>query len=186
MIALPGVLIAFALMFLSDCLKMFGRHKTANASFFSGLLLLLVSSVFALFSGERFLVAWPLRVILLVLAAFMAVLEIVSLFVALPAKETYLSQKPVVLVDTGMYALCRHPGALWLTTLYLMLSLGLGSTGLLWTGLLASMLNILYVLFQDTVVFPRMIPDYAEYKKRTPFVIPSRESIKNAFAAKRL
>ena len=144
--------------------------------------MLLASGVFAFYFGGHFVVSWPLRVISLLLAAVAAVLEVFSLFKALPAKETYLGGDPVDLVNTGMYALCRHPGALWLAAFCPLLALGLGSTGLLSAGALAALLNILYVLFQDKVVFPRLIRGYAAYKKSTPFLIPTRTSISNAFA----
>lgn len=182
MTALPGVFVAFALLFLSDILKLSGRRTAGNVSFLCGSLGLLMSGVFAFLTGGHFAVAWPLRVISLLLAAVAAVLEVISLFTALPAKETYLGGDPVALVDTGMYALCRHPGALWLAALSPLMALGLGSTGLLWAGVSAALLNILYVLFQDKVVFPRMIRGYAAYQKSTPFLIPTRKSIRSAFA----
>ena len=51
-----------------------------------------------------------------------------------------------------------------------------GNTGAAFSAVVV-LLNILYVLFQDLYIFPRTFSNYAEYKKSTPFLIPSRGSI---------
>jgi protein-S-isoprenylcysteine O-methyltransferase Ste14 len=83
-------------------------------------------------------------------------------------------------VDSGIYALCRHPGALWLPAFLLFFSLGIGSLGLVIAGILASFLNLLYVWFQDRTVFPRTIPGYSEYQLRVPFLLPTWQGVRSA------
>ncbi|MDD4080994.1 MAG: methyltransferase [Eubacteriales bacterium] len=180
MTAIVGVIASFFLMLKSDFLKAAGPRRWGNAVFIIALALLIASLSLAAAAGHWFTVAFPLRVLFILLAALAAWLEAVSLFWALPARETYLGGRETALVDRGMYALCRHPGALWLPLLLLSLALALGSAGLLWAGAVASVLNAVYVLIQDRWVFPKTIPGYAEYQTATPFLIPTRASLKRA------
>lgn len=180
MTALIGVLAAFSLMFLSDLLKLKARKTAGNSFFLTGILLLAGSLVYASFSSGWFPVPLPLRLVFLLLAVLFAALELHTLFFALPAKQTYLTKEQTTLVDSGIYALCRHPGALWLPAFLLFFSLGIGSLGLVIAGILASMLNLLYVWFQDSAVFPRTIPGYAEYQLRIPFLLPTWQRTRSA------
>ena len=53
---------------------------------------------------------------------------------------------------------------------------------LLSAGMVFSVLNVLYALFQDRVTFPKTFSDYGEYRKRVPFLIPNKESVLRAAA----
>ena len=171
---------AFALMIFSDLLKLKARKTAGNILFLTGGVLLAGSLVYAAFSFGWFPVPLPLRVAFFLLAVLFAALELYSLFFALPAKQTYLTDAQTHLVDSGIYALCRHPGALWLPAFLLFFSLGIGSLGLVIAGILASFLNLLYVWFQDRTVFPRTIPGYSEYQLRIPFLLPTWQGVRSA------
>lgn len=43
-----------------------------------------------------------------------------------------------------------------------------------------SILDILYVVIQDMIIFPKQFADYDDYKKTTPFLIPTPGSVKRA------
>jgi hypothetical protein len=105
-------------------------------------------------------------------------LLIYSLFGSLPFKNTYI-EKGVGkhLVKTRLYGVVRHPGVYGFTAV--MLSMFLLSTSKLMAiaGLIWLATDIVLVIFQDAVVFPRMFPGYAQYRKETPMFIPTRESI---------
>ena len=103
-----------------------------------------------------------------------------TLFFALPV-GSYADDGRVELVDRGIYALCRHPGVWWLGLFYLLVWLWCEQTPILWGGLLFTALDILYVYWQDRWVFEKSIEGYAEYKSRTPFLIPSGGSIRRCF-----
>ena len=180
MSALPGVFLSFCAMLLSDFLKLRGKQGWGSAALLLGMLLLMVFLVASVFAGGWFAVAVPLRVFFFLLAGFAGVMVAISLFVSLPVKATYLAGGQVPLQDQGMYALCRHPAALWLPFLLLGAAAGLGSRGLMAAGGAASLLNGFYVWFQDSIVFPRTIPGYRDYRRRVPFLIPTRSSIRNA------
>jgi putative endonuclease len=85
------------------------------------------------------------------------------------------------LCKSGVYALCRHPVAVCFLLTYLFLGLSALPSVLLLNGMTFSILNILYVLFQDIVTFPVTIKGYNEYKKEVPFLIPNKKSIRLAF-----
>lgn len=126
------------------------------------------------FSG---LVDW----ICLLLALFSFSVLIYCLFFALPFSDTYTKQEGKQdLCSKGVYALCRHPGWLPFFLLYLFLGLAARPSGLLLTGMLFSLWNILYICFQDRVTFPQCIRNYDVYRQQVPFLIPTRHSIQQA------
>lgn len=181
MISLLLVLPAFGLMFLSDHLKLAGRRKQGKPLFLSGIAVLAAAGVTAAVNGPRFQAAPLLKAFFLLLALVSAALEYAALFSALPAGDTYLrGDRPERLVESGMYALCRHPGALWFPLFSLSLALGAANWALLAAAGLASSLNLLYVWYQDREIFPKTIPGYEEYRKSTPFLIPTARSISRA------
>lgn len=177
---LGAVLAAFLILGLSDGLKLRGRMVAGHGLFALGVLLLLAGLAWAALAGERTAVSPLARVLWLALSALGLALLLYALFLALPPRATYLGDGAPTLQDSGLYALCRHPGALFLPLWLLPLALGLGSGGLLRAALLASFLNLLYVWVQDRLVFPRTIPHYRDYQRRVPALLPTRRSLQAA------
>lgn len=155
-------------------------HKFVRFFFLIGVLLLLLSTAAVIWCEIINLSAWGIRqVFFSVVAVFFLLLLLYTLFFALPFEETYVSQNGCKTYDRGMYALCRHPGVLWFTGCYACLWLAFGGMLLLYMAVLYCSLNILYVILQDVVTFPRVFTDYALYKQRVPFLIPTLQSIRN-------
>ena len=101
-----------------------------------------------------------------------------TLFGSLPFKSTYLDKGVgSELVKTGLYGIVRHPGIYGFAGV--MLSLFLLSTSKLMAlaGLTWLTIDIILVIFQDIAVFGRMFPGYARYKKETPMLIPTWQSL---------
>ena len=68
---------------------------------------------------------------------------------------------------------------------YLFLALAWG-TGLIWgMAIVYSLLNVGYVIIQDSWTFPRTFDDYEGYRKRVPFLIPTAGSLKRAWDTRR-
>lgn len=119
--------------------------------------------------------------ILFVLAIISFAALIYTLFFALPFSDTYTKQENGRAVcDRGAYALCRHPAAIPFFFLYLFLGLSILPGRFLLTGIGFSVLNFLYIWFQDRVTFPKCFCDYQAYRMRVPFLIPTRASIHQA------
>ena len=101
---------------------------------------------------------------------------------ALPAGGSHLMPptEPALrpLVDTGVYALCRHPGVLWLGGFYLFAWCAAGGWPLLAAFVLFTGLDVAYVLWQDRVIFPVSIEHYRLYQQTTPFLVPSAASLR--------
>lgn len=119
--------------------------------------------------------------------AFVSLLLLVySVFFAVkPRQEDQLAcpagMRP--LICRGMYALCRHPGVLWLGAFYGFLTLAWRSWQWLLAFLLFTLGDVLYVFYQDRCIFPYTIDRYGEYQKATPFLIPTASSVKEALAS---
>ena len=87
------------------------------------------------------------------LGALFLLLLVRTLFFAFPAEEAYARQdtgRPAC--TRGVYALCRHPGVLWLAGLCLCLWGGFGLP--FFTVILVTALNLGLVAFEDCRVFP--------------------------------
>ena len=104
-------------------------------------------------------------------------LFIYSLLIEIPFHRTYVKQVAGrKLVSTGTYALVRHPGVIWLALVFIAISLIYPSGTLFLAVIIWWFLDLIYATAQDTYFFPRMFIGYEEYKKQTPFLIPTKQS----------
>jgi protein-S-isoprenylcysteine O-methyltransferase Ste14 len=104
-------------------------------------------------------------------------LLVYSLFIELPFRRTYTKQNVgKKLISTGTYALVRHPGVIWLAFVFLALTLLYPSTTLFLAIVIWLLMDLIYVTVQDKYFFPKMFPHYRDYKKQTPFLIPTKQS----------
>ena len=122
----------------------------------------------------------PLRLVGWVLSVLFALLTVYSLFVEIPFFSAYVRKgQPSKVVSRGTYALCRHPGVLWLAGFLIALFLARGSRWLLlavpvWIGL-----DTLYVVLQEKLYFVRMFgAEYVAYQRSVPMLIPTVRSMR--------
>lgn len=174
--------IAFALFFLYDVNSFTRQSRLLGLTFYAGCLLLLCAAAADLVSAVRLgAFSAPADYLWLIPALLSFLALIWCLFFALPFEDTYADPAAGRHVcDTGVYALCRHPGVLCLAALYLFLGIAALPGTLLRNGMIFSALNTVYVIFQDKITFPRTFCDYTEYRKRVPFLIPTKASIRRA------
>jgi len=84
-----------------------------------------------------------------------------------------------ILVETGTYALSRHPGVLWffgaaVSMIALHPSYLTVLAAIIWTTL-----DVLLVWIEDRYIFPKSIPGYEKYKTTVPFLLPDKKSIRH-------
>lgn len=171
--------VGFVLYFVYDINSIKMKNTILQQFFGVGSLCLVIATVGTMINLCDFgRLKKPIGMFCAVASIFFLLVLIYTLFFALPFDQTYLKENKERLACTeGMYALCRHPGILWFTALYLCLW---GIVGFSWRGiyfLLMILWNVLYVIFQDLWIFPLTFTNYAEYKRTTPFLIPDRDSI---------
>lgn len=144
-----------------------------------GLGLLVYSAITVIVVSRKVYISVLLRIGAGSLFLIFAFLLVYSLFLELPFVKTYGKKKfNDELVDTGTYALCRHPGVLWFGFVFFFLSITTGAqllfaAGVVWTGL-----DVLHIYLQEKLFFPKMFPKYKEYINTTPMLLPTKESIK--------
>ena len=145
-----------------------------------GIMLFIAGAVTCMRDPARLALPVPVRVAGGLLAALSSALLVYSLFMEIPFVSAYVGPGgPDSLVTTGTYALCRHPGVLWLSGLLIGLFFLGGCTLLLlaipvWVGL-----DVAYVLAQDRVFFPRMFGrQYQSYRASVPLLIPTGKSLR--------
>lgn len=175
---------AFLLFLLYDIAGITKRFRVFRVGFFAGCILLILSTGGLVVQEWAVAALHPLRMLWCIPALLCLLLLMYTLFFALPFSNTYTDNEPghPVLCRSGVYALCRHPGVLWLSGFYLFLWLALGSGRLLAAFILYTLLDIGYVVFQDRITFTRLFDEYADYRKTTPFLLPTPASIRDCFA----
>lgn len=175
--------LAFVLLYIFDLNKIMFFDKRLNICFALGVAVIAVSTIGVLLDrGKSFEVSISLQLLFGVLSIISLCLIIYSLFFALPFVKTYIDiEKENTVVDTGMYALCRHPGVIWFFFFYLYLWLASGKTMVMWAGIIWTAMDIIHVYVQDRWLFPKTMSGYVQYKSKVPFLIPSLASIKKSY-----
>ncbi|PWL50249.1 MAG: hypothetical protein DBY36_06695 [Clostridiales bacterium] len=173
---LCGVL-SFALMLAGDLLFASTRRPVWKTAFPVGFAVCAGSTVWiAVACAPEAYDVWRLAAFG-ILAVVFGVLLVHALFFALPAAETYgLNGGKTAVCDSGVYALCRHPGVWWFAMLYLSL-FGMGLLPLP-AALVFPAANFLYAAAQDKWVFEKTLAGYAAYKRRVPCFLPTAESVR--------
>lgn len=175
---------AFVFLYIFDLNKLRNIHPVLNSFFALGVLLLAGSTLGILLTDSaKFETGIAFRVLFSTLALIAFVLMTYSLFFALPFKKTYVKMDKIRLVDTGMYALCRHPGVIWFFWFYLFLWLASGKIIVVWAALVWTIMDIVHVYVQDRWIFSSTISGYSKYQNTTPFLIPDMNSIKKCLSA---
>jgi protein-S-isoprenylcysteine O-methyltransferase Ste14 len=130
-------------------------------------------------SSERFELELPLIILGWVIVVLASALTLLSQFRDIPFSKTYVENGVgEKLITTGTYALCRHPGVLWFGMLLFGLVLVTRAELVLIATPLWFVGDVLLVLVQDRVSFPRMFPAYPEYQEATPFLVPTAKSMR--------
>ena len=181
---IPGCL-GFIFFILYDVNHITKKSPLLLTLFPLGCLCLIYSTLLVAFSkGEVFFVPDSAKYPFGFFTLAMLALLVYTLFFALPFKKTYFSTEGAVKVyDQGVYALCRHPGVLWLIGFYVFGSVYLGNVQMLQAGMIYGFLDIFYVWLQDRYIFPKQFSDYSAYQASTPFLIPNFKSLRRSAAA---
>ena len=169
MISLLLGALSFALFFASDGAHL--RCRSGRPLFLLGGVLLCAATVLLLRDAhyDAAAIAWGAAALLLL------GLLVYTLFFALPT-SAYTDGRPT-LIDRGVYALCRHPGVLWLSGFYLCLWGMCRTSHALLAFFVFTLLDVLYAAWQDVYIFPRTIAGYGAYRARVPFLLPTARSI---------
>lgn len=182
MLSLNLGIAGFLLYLLYDINSFTYQAKVPRTFFMLGTALIGTATALDLWSAQKQgAFSGILDLLFLALGAVCFAALIDCLFFALPFHETYTDQKQGRRVyDRGIYALCRHPGILCFAGMFLALGIAAMPENLLVHGMIFSLLNLAYAWFQDRITFPRTFCDYEVYRENTPFLIPTRDSIRLA------
>jgi protein-S-isoprenylcysteine O-methyltransferase Ste14 len=172
--------LSFVFFYLFDLNKIKLKITLFNGLFALGAGLLFFSSIMLIFFSTQdftFTAVWVGLFYFLSLSSCLFMLY--ALFGALPFKKTYVKGSDSQLVDTGVYALCRHPGVWGFFFMYLFAFLASGRWIVLWACVIWTALDILHVWIQDVFFFPKMIDGYTRYQEHTPFLAINRLSVQH-------
>lgn len=182
MLSLNLGIVGFLLYLLYDINSFTRQSKILHSFFMLGTILISVAGLLDLYAAWQLgAFSDALDILLAVLGTICFAALMYCLFFALPFDETYTEQRTDRQVyDKGIYAMCRHPGILCFWAMFLFFGLAGLPGNLLRNGMIFSLLNLAYAWFQDCLTFPRTFCDYEAYRKKVPFLIPNRDSIRLA------
>ncbi len=169
---------AFIFFFIFDVNKIKMKILLLNGTFALGAGLLIYSSFMLIQSTSRdFDVSYGWLLVFSLLSLVSGLFMLFALFGALPFFKTYVKVEDNHVIDTGLYALCRHPGVWGFFLMYLFAFLASGRWLVLWACLLWTGLDVIHVWIQDVYFFPKMLVGYQKYQLSTPFLIFNLSSI---------
>lgn len=169
---------AFVCLIVFDFNKIYGKYNALNAFFAIGVGFLIYASITLITHYPAdFAVQLVYQILFALMSALSGLFMLYALFGALPFTKTYVEVNDNNVIDTGVYALCRHPGVWGFFFMYFFAFLASGRfivliACLVWTGL-----DIIHVWLQDIIFFPKMLKGYPEYQKSTPFLLFNSQSI---------
>ncbi len=170
--------VAFLFLFLFDIFTLNNAGKPKKFFGILGLGLFIYSAVMVTVVSEKIMLPMGIRLLSGVLWIGSMFLLIYSLFLELPFVQTYGNEEhSSTLVDTGTYALCRHPGVLWFGLVFFFFFFTTGAVLLIPAGILWTAIDIFHVYLQEKLFFPKMFSGYGEYRQTTPMLIPTLKSI---------
>lgn len=167
----------FVSLLLFDILSLKNQVFLKYFFAFFGIALIVYASIsLGDYNGVIFISSFVRGFSLLLAIIFMALL-IYSVFFEVGG-NTYQKIAEPKLVTDGTYSLVRHPGVIWLFLLFLFLGLYNQNTYILLTAFIWTLVNTLYVIIQEKLILQKLFPNYKEYVKTTPMVIPNYYSLK--------
>ncbi len=176
--------IGFLFILLFDIYTLKSEGLKRKALGLSGVVLIAYSAIMAVIVSEKIAIPTAVRIAAWILWAAAAFLLVYSLFLELPFKKTYGGAKySSELVDTGTYALCRHPGVLWFGLMFFFFFLATGAVLLIPAGIIWTAIDIVHVYIEDKFFFPKMFLSYKSYTKSTPMLIPNEKSIRRCISS---
>jgi protein-S-isoprenylcysteine O-methyltransferase Ste14 len=146
----------------------------------AGIALFLFGLLRAASDPARIAVASSVSLLGWILCVLFGVLLVYSLFIEIPFLSAYVHKgQPLKVISSGTYALCRHPGVLWLGGFLAALFLARGSWALLLAVPVWVALDVLYVVLQEKFFFLQMFgAEYEAYQRVVPMLVPTSRSVR--------
>ena len=123
------------------------------------------------------------QIVCLLLAIVFLALLIYSVFIEVGGNTYQKIAKPELVTD-GTYSLVRHPGVIWLFLTYLFAAIFFENSVLIITAFTWTIVNAIYIVIQEKLIFTRLFSNYDEYIKATPMLIPNITSMKKFVTTK--
>ncbi len=170
-------IIGFALLLIFDLLSLRNKNYLKYVFGLTGFLMIFICSLLIIINYSDFNELNNMfRIISSVFALASLSLLVYSVFIEV-GKKTYQVENKHILVTEGTYALTRHPGVLWMLLLFIFGAIMFQNILLFYTGLIWTIVNIIYVSIQERYIFHKIFDNYEQYQKNTPMILPNIRSI---------
>lgn len=174
-------IIGFISMLLFDIFSMIGKNALKYLFGIIGVAVIIISTGFILYEDIQIKFSGGVIISNFLFLIIFGCLLFYSLFFEVGVMSTYGKNNKPSLVTKGTYGLVRHPGVIWLLIVFINLYFIFGNELIIYTGITWTLVNVVYVYIQEKFIFEKIFIEYKEYKKVTPMIIPTFNSIKTTF-----
>lgn len=176
MVYLSIGVIGFVFYYLYDMNSIIWKTRYLHVTFILGTVLQIIATIGLILENREY---FTFNLLWIVTGLYNLTLLVYSLFFALPFDETYIKESNERKVyRKGVYSLCRHPGVLFYLGAYFSVALLYKTFMVSLAIMIWSFLNVIYIVIQDYWTFPHIFTDYASYKLETPFLVPTKKSLR--------
>lgn len=171
---------AYPVLLVHDFASHNGHRLLGYSIFTAGCAMLVVSYIMLWRSTPVWAIPDAVRVVGFVLASVFFLLMLYSLLIEIPFRRIYLDdQQGIQVIDTGTYALCRHPGVLWFGLFLIFTFVAGGRPQQLAAAALWSLMDAMYAVCQERFFYPRIFGEQFErYRSHVPMVVPTTRSFR--------
>jgi len=173
MVLSSAIIGGFSALAAADYLAILKKPLASGLLGVLGYLAVAVSLAFMIFGAPFPALTGASQYAGIVLALVAGIMLIWSVFLELPHERRKFGLKPEQAVTSGTYSLCRHPGWWWLALFIAGIYLIKRETALLTPSIILNVANLALIALQDHFFFPQLFEGYDDYKKSTPFLLPS-------------
>ncbi len=164
--------IGFVSLLLSDIFQMICKTKYVIPTSLLGYISIFSTILIKSLQVSILPVILPILVLkILLVFLFLSALFYV-LFIEIPFSSQYRHKDKRTVIDFGSYKIIRHPGFLCFLLLVGSLNLLYLQAEYLSLSLYLIFLNLLLILIEDILLFPKIFFNYKSYKTKVPFLIP--------------
>lgn len=163
----------FALTLAYDLLQTSGKSRGRSAVAAGGAVLVSLATLGLFFLTQLPTQSWWISFagfLIIILAGYMFVFSTV---LEIPHGDIS-SGNETGLIETGSYALTRHPGFFWYLILMSSVILLYRDQTVAVVAAALLLMELIVVTVEDWLLFPKIISGYTEYRRRVPMLFPLR------------
>jgi protein-S-isoprenylcysteine O-methyltransferase Ste14 len=165
--------IGFALTLVYDLLQERENSRGRSVIAIAGAIFVSIATLAIFFLTPLPVQIWWVSVSGFIMVLLSAYMFLYSTVLEIPHADINRGNE-ISLIETGSYAIVRHPGFFWYFILIMSTILLYREPTVAIVAAILLLMELIVVWIEDWLLFPRFIPGYREYRQRVPMLFPFR------------